>query len=300
MWTMGKKNRKRFNKHVSTSLKSFQELGKRPGFGAADTMSRLATTVKADAETLVLSAQKAALKGEKKARGKFADVLQSVGRITQKIVPSRFKGGYSPAVMETNKKLQKLARQMAQGNQTVMPREPRSRLPYFIAFIVMLLVGGGYYTYQHVSIPKIDLDFKVGKYLDPNKWLDLASGKVKPKHKKTVSSTSRGGSTAGLVKAYRVPKSVVHIPKKAPTRADKAFAKLPKQTKKQIWKKRLAKLKKAKARSDFKKASYKKTSHKKKYSSKKAFKKTTTKGSSKAKRATRSTGSKSKRGRHAS
>jgi hypothetical protein len=266
MLFMGKKNRHRHQKHV---LKSFQDLGKKHGYAAGDTLSRLATTVKADAETLVLGAQKkiaqpfeaaqsfvagATVKSEAVAKN-AGGAIQRFSRFAQKLVPGRRRavGG-----ADTNKKLKEIARQMAAVRRTVMPKEPRSRLPLFAALATVALSCGGYYLYQNVSMPSFDVDFDVSDTLsNVGRRLDAAPGKDVRRDPASRRGTVQNPKFAG------VPKPKIFIPKKqVPTRADKAFAKLPKSTKKAIWQQRLAKLKKSQAAPRLQRASFKSSTSK--------------------------------------
>ena len=178
---MGKKNRK--NRRPHSVLSSLKDLG----MEGRDTLSRLATTVKADMPTLVLGTKAPGTVKNDGIRSLQAMQLKPASRLSrfaQRLVP--FKGQPAAAWPErqTTQKMQKLAHQMAMGKPKLKVR--RSRLPFLVVLLALLCVGGGTYVYQSVSLP----DVKIAQYLDYQTWLGLASGELKPGTKPAPKATT--------------------------------------------------------------------------------------------------------------
>lgn len=131
------------NKPGRTVLNGFKDFGN-------DTLSRLATTVKVDVPA-------AAMAGVRKPRTALARLF-----------------GMTPE--------QKAARQLKQIKRGMdlkaMPRHRRrrSRLPLVIVMLIALIGSGGYWLYQKISLPQLNLS----QYVDYQKWLDVVSGKTHP------------------------------------------------------------------------------------------------------------------------
>ncbi len=178
---MGKKSRNQKEKFRSAmeSLKGFGNDGR-------DTLSRLATTVKADAPTLILG-QNLAPGGTQRNDG-YASPFASpapksrISRTLSRLTPFKRSPVKSWNDRKAAKKLKKLAKQMAtKGNN--MNKIRRSRLPLVVALVVVAFGFAGYYTYRSVSVPKVH----VTKYLDYKKWLNTTSGKAKPSQHQVAS-----------------------------------------------------------------------------------------------------------------
>ncbi len=228
---MSKKKNKQ--KHV---LKSLRDLGQ----NGRDTLSRLATTVKADVPTVLMG-------DTKKADGFPSFTLKTPENYGARI--SRVAKRLNPFHRDENalsaKRLKKLAKQIAAGSAPAAPKVRRSRLPLVVAICAALIGGGGYYAYQSISLP----DVKLSKYFDYEGWLATASG-AKPQ-------TSYTQPNYGKRTSYQAPRTAKPVTKVA----EKKFRSLPKMTKKQIWEARLAKAKAASA-AKYKSNAYKKSSYK--------------------------------------
>lgn len=171
---MSKKNRKNRKPHsVLRSLKDLSADGR-------DTLSRLATTVKADMPTLMLGGKATGTVKNDGYQHMQMKPASRLSRFAKKFVPLRAKP--SKVERDTTRKMQKLAHQMAKGNPKMKTR--RSRLPFVVVMLVLLTVGGGYYTYQHISLPTT----KISQFMDYKSWLGLASGEVKPGYKSSNKS----------------------------------------------------------------------------------------------------------------
>jgi hypothetical protein len=204
---MSKKNRNK-NKHHSV-LSSLKDLGNKP----RETLSRLATTVKTDAPTLLVD------KGDGKGHAaKRAAGPTRLSRMAQHINP------FSPQ-RRAKAKMAKLQRQMV-GSMPVR----RSRLPLVYAVLAMLCLSGGAWVYTHVSLPEI----RVAQYLDYQKWLELVSGRRRGEggDGKSTKSEKRSAEIAGTRHEDRGParelKSDRHAVITSPNAASKLDSKLGK------------------------------------------------------------------------
>lgn len=209
-----------------------------------DTLSRLATTVKADAPTVVLNPSKG---GTELGSPRPSRVARLTGHFnpfsTQRVADRKSK-----------RQLKKIAKQMNAN----APKVRKSRLPFVIAFAVALLCGAGYWIYDKIDLP----DVKISEHLDYKKWLDTVSGNDKPGKKPTMTVSSSKGSVRKVAEKRsertlaQPKKSVVTFSKKVATKPlskaqkkaaakkEKSFRKLSKSQKEKVWKEKLAKLKK--------------------------------------------------------
>lgn len=230
---MSKKKNK--NKYV---LKSLRDLGQ----NGRETLSRLATTVKAEVPTILMNAD--ALKSDGLPAMKLKQPVKTrISKFARKLNP--FHRG---ADGDSARKLRDIAKQMS-ANQLKARKPRRSRLPLVVVALVALIGGGGYYAYESINFS----DVKLSNYVDYEGWLATASG-VKRSATKSTSTVTRSYTTQG---DKHVSKALTKVP-------EKTFRQLPKQTKHQIWQSRLAK---AKAESA---AKYKTTAYKKKNNGHKA------------------------------
>lgn len=224
--------------------------------GAMDTLSRLATTVKADAPTLIL-ASKETPSGTLKNDGLYVSPFQMAeakpkNRLSQfasRLVPFKRSPMQSWRDRKAAKKLKKLARQMASHGNSNMLKVRRSRLPLVIALLVVAMGFGGYYMFKSVTLPQVN----VTKVIDYKSWLDTTSGNVQRSEPKVVSSSKSSYSQSKVTRSYKVNSKGNHVSKATAKKSHKSKAKLSKAKKSGK-----AKLVKAKG-----KKGYKKTSHKK-------------------------------------
>lgn len=223
--------------------------------GVLQTLSRLATTVRADAPTVLLRDQGVARVATVK-----ADPANQPARF------ARLNPFSAQARLDRSarKKVKHLAKQMA-ARPAVATTSRRSRLPLVVAMLAMLLGGVGYWAHQNISLPRLP-DWNLSQYLDHKKWLNLVSGRSAPQGSATLAETDRKKqrhqvkakgsqrSRGPIVKASkssgRATKANINAKsntKKSKTRAiaaeNKRFSKLSKAEKERIWKARLAKLK---------------------------------------------------------
>lgn len=240
---MSKKSRK--NRKARSVLHSLKDLGQ----DSRDTLSRLATTVKTDIPTLMIGSG-ATVKNEGYSPFAAQKPVSRFSRIAQKFIPFRQSPEWSD---NTSVKMKKLAKQMSKGNSGMKVR--RSRLPLVAALFALMIAGSGYYAYQNISLP----DVNVSQYLDANKWLGLASGQVKPEPELKKSTVSpRDVEITRVVTSYDKPASIQKVVAKSkgavgkPAVAKKSkkavadakrFNKLSKTQKEKAWKAKLAKLK---------------------------------------------------------
>jgi len=230
MLNMSKKKNK--NKHV---LKSLRDLGQ----NGRDTLSRLATTVKADVPTVLMNAD--TIKSDGLPGFKLKQPIKTrVSKIARKLNPFIRNPEAAAA-----RRLKDIARQMSAAH-TSTPKVRKSRLPLVVVMCAAIIGGGGYYAYESINFS----DVKLSNYVDYEGWLSTASGK-QPKQTtvKPSSSVTRSYSVQGN---RHISKTLTKVP-------EKTFRKLPKQTKKQIWQSRLAKAK-AKSAAKYKTSAYKKKS----------------------------------------
>lgn len=174
-----------------------------------DTLSRLATTVKADAPTLLIGPAKtpsgtvknegyvSPFKMAQEAKPNKSRLSQLAGRM----VPFKRSPLQTWKDRKAAKKLKKLAKQMAsQGNRNMLQIR-RSRLPFVIALLVVALGFGGYYMFKSVTLPQVHVT-KVGK-----EWLTTTSGEQPQAHRKVVRSYKVTKDGRHVSKAHKHGKS---------------------------------------------------------------------------------------------
>lgn len=248
---MSKKNRK--NRKARSVLHSLKDLGE----NSRDTLSRLATTVKTDVPTLMIGSG-ATVKNEGYSPFAAKKPVSRLSRIAQKFIPFRQSPEWSAET--TSHKMKHLAKQISKGNSGMKVR--RSRLPLVAALLTMMLGGAGYYAYQNVSLP----DVNVSQYLDAGKWLGLASGQLKPgAETRKTAVTQKDIDISNTVSSYEKPRTLSSYSSHSSSRSTKAtssklgkskaklskkavadtkrFNKLSRTDKQKVWKAKLAKLK---------------------------------------------------------
>lgn len=159
------KKHKSSAKQVNHVIQSLKDLG----VGGKDTLARLATTVRADAPTVLLaSAMTTKRDGKKNGRPSFGmRAKASLSRMAYRIHPA----GEPAAQRQVARELKRLNKRVKKAQQG--PKARKSRLPYVIAMAVLMVIGGGYWTLSKISLPNIP----VAQYLDYKKWLDHTSGR---------------------------------------------------------------------------------------------------------------------------
>ncbi len=160
------KKHKSHEKHVNHVIQSLKDLG----VGGRDTLARLATTVKADAPTLILGAASHDKKSDRKRDVKPTLALRaraSLSRMAYRIHPA----GEPAAQRQVARELKRLNKRVKKAHQG--PKVRKSRLPYVVAMTVLMALGGGYWVLSKVSLPSVH----VAQYLDYRKWLDHTAGR---------------------------------------------------------------------------------------------------------------------------
>lgn len=157
------KKHKSHEKQVQNVIQSLKDLG----VGGKETLNRLATTVRADAPTMILAATASKLHAGKGAKMTVAMRAKAgLSRVAQRLHPL----GEPAAQRQVARELKRLQKRVKRANQG--PKVRKSRLPHVIAFALLLALGGGYWAYTKISLP----DVKVSQYLDYKKWLAHTSG----------------------------------------------------------------------------------------------------------------------------
>lgn len=209
---MAKNKKKKPAQQVHSLLETLREKGRELGVDSKTAVSRLATTIKAEMPTLILDqADKnaAADKAEKKKKheaakgpakpGIFSERLKSnVAKVAHQLNPL----GEPAGARKVARELKHLQKQIIKAQRPVKPKVRRSRLPFVIAFAVLLVLGGGLWAFRTVSgvLPSV----KVSQVLDYKKWFDHTAGKTKqPKEPVAVVKTP--------VKAPVAQPVVIHV-----------------------------------------------------------------------------------------
>ncbi len=187
-----------------------------------DTLSRLATTVKADAATLIMGS-KITPSGTVKSEGYVSPFAMKpeakpksrLSQLAGRMVPFKRTPLQTWKDRKASKKLKRLAKQMAsQGNHNMI-KIRRSRLPLVIALLVVAIGFGGYYMFRSVTLP----DVKMSNVVDYKKWLSTTSGQA-PKAPATVKHSTK------VVRSYKVTKDGRHVSKHGKSKHGKSkFAK---------------------------------------------------------------------------
>jgi hypothetical protein len=243
MWSMSKKSR---NKNAKKVLSSFADLGNT----GKNTLSRLATTVKADMPTMILGNKDPFAGTVKTDSIKLAG--QKVSRIAKRLIP--FRAAQVGAVQNkpAAARLKHIAGKMGKA----------------------ALTGGSYYAWQSID----GIGAKIAQVVDYKAWLNTTSGKVKPSDMTSKSSDLKVGSrdkTGGKVHSVTKKAQTSTVGNKSSTVKSKTIAvkktakpvavKKPTKTvavkkvspaKNKQWEQKLAKLKK-KSQADYEKASMK-------------------------------------------
>ena len=159
------KKHKSHEKQVNHVIQSLKDLG----VGGKDTLARLATTVRADAATVILrtpaegkkAARQIALKPTLALRAKA-----SLSRMALRIHPA----GEPAAQRQVARELKRLNKRVKRAHQG--PKVRKSRLPYVITMALLLIAGGGYWAMSKITPPTIH----VAQYLDVKNWLAKTAG----------------------------------------------------------------------------------------------------------------------------
>jgi hypothetical protein len=171
---MGRKSKKRRQQQQAHSvLHSLKDLRG----DARDTLSRLATTVRAETPTLSLGSGKLGGALNSLYKSPIGDAGPShatrLSSFAAKLNPlTHARAAYRRA--STNRKLAQISSEMSRGGYSMQPVR-RSRLPYVMAFFVALLGFGGWYVYESVDLPDMPLA-EIEKHLDYKKWLAAVGG----------------------------------------------------------------------------------------------------------------------------
>ncbi len=261
---MSKKSR---NKNAKKVLSSFADLGNT----GKNTLSRLATTVKADMPTMILG-NKDPFAGTVKTDGIKLKGENRVSKIAKRLIS--FRAGQSPVQNKpASARLKHIAGKMGKA---AVPKTRKSKGLSWLFVFFTVLTGGSYYVWQSID----GIGAKISQVVDYKTWLDTTSGKVKPTETTTTKSSeinigSRNNSStmtvysgAGSSQSYTSAKSTtvktktLNIKKSSKPvvvkKASKASAskKVAGPAKSKQWESKLAKLKK-KSQADYKKASLK-------------------------------------------
>jgi hypothetical protein len=246
---------KKKNKQAKKVLSSFADLGNT----GKNTLSRLATTVKADMPTVILG-NKDPFAGTVKTDGLKGFGDNKVSRIAKRLIPFRAAGNVQakPAAA----RLKHIAGKM--GN-AAMPKTRKSKGMIWLFIFFTALAGAGYYAYSQFE----GLGEKVVQTIDYKSWLDKTSGKVKPSEVRTAGKSTATKSAQVVKSSAAQKKPVVSTAKSSTVKtktlavkkatAKKATAKKAVKNgpaQKKQWESRLAKLKK-KSEADYRKASMK-------------------------------------------
>ncbi len=258
---MSKKSR---NKNAKKVLSSFADLGNT----GKNTLSRLATTVKADLPTMILGNK------DKFAGTVKTDSIKNLGenrvsKLAKRFVPFRAAQGAPVQNKPAAARLKHIAGKMGKA---AVPRTRKSKGMIWLFIFFSALTGGSYYAWQSID----GIGAKIAQVVDYKSWLNTTSGKVKPADTTSSSSDINIGSrqTSGKIlysgstkpsesfatqksstvetKTIAVKKSTKTLTKKATK--SKASKKVAGPAKSKQWEQKLAKLKK-KSQADYKKAS---------------------------------------------
>lgn len=244
---------KKKNKQAKKVLSSFADLGNT----GKNTLSRLATTVKADMPTVLLG-NKDPFAGTVKTDGLKGFGDNKVSRIAKRLIPFRAAGNIQakPAAA----RLKHIAGKM--GN-AAMPKTRKSKGMIWLFVFFTALAGAGYYAYSQFE----GVGEKVVRMIDYKSWLDKTSGKVKPSEVHTAgkssatkpvvakTSTAQKSQVVSSAKSSTVKTKTLAV-KKAPKKATAKKTVKNGPAQKKQWEARLAKLKK-KSEADYRKASMK-------------------------------------------
>ena len=252
-WDMSKKKKNQAKKVLS----SFADLGNT----GKNTLSRLATTVKADMPTVLLGN-----KDTIKTDGINLVGGNRVSRIANRLNPFNA----SPGKVQAKPAAARLKHIAGKMGHAAMPKTRKSKGVIWIVAFFFALAGAGYYGWTKME----GLGDKVVQMVDYKSWLDKTAGKVKPETTRTVDARSersvkshtavkqntekQSRTVSVTTKTFSVKKSSANasIGKKVSGKQTvaKAKNKKPSTKQKQQWENRLAKLKK-KSEAEYRRAS---------------------------------------------
>ncbi len=258
---MSKKSR---NKNAKKVLSSFAELGNT----GKNTLSRLATTVKADMPTMILG-NKDPFAGTVKTDSIKLKGENRVSKIAKRLIP--FRAAQSP--VQNKPAAARLKHIAGKMGKAAVPKTRKSKGVIWLFVFFTALTGGSYYAWQSID----GVGAKIAQVVDYKTWLDTTAGKVKPADTTTSSSEinigSRNNSPTGTVysgsknsqtfaasKSSTIKTKTLNIKKASkPVVAKKASKasvskKVASPAKSKQWEAKLAKLKK-KGQADYRKAS---------------------------------------------
>jgi len=199
---------------------------------AKNKIDRLATTVRADDATILVGNAGATVKAKstpKNGQNRFVTGLRKVAK-------TAFAKGQIANKAAFNKITKKVPKPAA-------PKPRRSRLPYLVAVLLGFLAGGGYYLYESVNLPNVNVTKTIEttyndwfKKVSSDSTVKKHSAKKKYVKKKSISSKK-------YTKKTTKPKNSI-------------TKKLTKSQQKKKWAKKLATLEQ-KSKRKYKKASSK-------------------------------------------
>ncbi len=217
---MAKNQKKKPAQQVQSILETLREKGRELGVDSKTAVSRLATTIKAEMPTLILDqADKnaAADKAEKKKKheavrgpskpGIFSERLKSnVAKVAHQLNPL----GEPAGARKVARELKHLQKQIIKAQRPVKAKVRRSRLPFVVAFVVLLVLGGGLWAFRAVSgvLPSV----KVSQVLDYKKWFEHTAGKTKHAKEPALTVKAHGRAPVAKSEPKREPQPlVIHV-----------------------------------------------------------------------------------------
>ena len=262
---MSKKSR---NKNAKKVLSSFAELGNT----GKNTLSRLATTVKADMPTMILG-NKDPFAGTVKTDSIKLKSENRVSKIAKRLIP--FRAAQSP--VQNKPAAARLKHIAGKMGKAAVPKTRKSKGMIWLFVFFTALTGGSYYAWQSID----GIGAKIAQVIDYKTWLNTTAGKVKPVDTTTASSEinigsrnnststtttntiysgSKNSQTFAATKSATIKTKTLDIKKSSKPvvakKSSKAIAtkKATSPAKTKQWEAKLAKLKK-KSQADYRKAS---------------------------------------------
>lgn len=249
-------------------LSSFADLGNT----GKNTLSRLATTVKADMPTVLLG-NKDPLAGTIKTDGIKLVGGNRISRIAKRLNPFNA----TPGKVQAKPAAARLKHIAGKMGHAAMPKTRKSKGVIWLFAFFFALAGAGYYGWTKVE----GLGDKVAAMVDYKSWLDKTSGKVKPETTRMVENRGARSVKSQAVKQQPAKQSAATLSVKTKSLSVKKSSNKPAVAKKfagkpvvakgkvkshskqkHEWESRLAKLKK-KSEADYRRASTKyRSSHK--------------------------------------
>ena len=175
---MSKKSR---NKNAKKVLSSFADLGNT----GKNTLSRLATTVKADMPTMILG-NKDPFAGTVKTDGIKLKGENRVSRIAKRLIP--FRAAQSP--VQNKPAAARLKHIAGKMGKAAVPKTRKSKGMIWLFVFFTALTGGSYYAWQSID----GIGAKISQVVDYKTWLNTTAGKVKPADTTAKSSEINIGS----------------------------------------------------------------------------------------------------------